>query len=57
MDRVTTDSCAAEEDEYSDWEVLCLKRVGGNSDWLLLFENAEVQSFFFFFANASSVYE
>ncbi|XP_017267264.1 E3 ubiquitin-protein ligase rnf8 isoform X2 [Kryptolebias marmoratus] len=42
MDGVTTDSCAAEEDEGSDSEVLCLMRVGGNSDWLRLFENAEI---------------
>ena len=48
MDTVTTDSSAAEEDVYSDSEVLCLMRVGRNADWLRLFENTEVQ-----FANAS----
>ncbi|XP_020483980.1 E3 ubiquitin-protein ligase rnf8 isoform X2 [Labrus bergylta] len=42
MDTVTTDSCAAEEDECSDSEVLCLMRVGRNSDWLRLFENTEI---------------
>ncbi|XP_069030307.1 E3 ubiquitin-protein ligase rnf8 isoform X2 [Embiotoca jacksoni] len=42
MDHVTTDSCAAEEDECSDSEVLCLMRVGRNSDWLRLFENTEI---------------
>lgn len=48
MDNVATDSSAAEEDECSDSEVLCLMRVGRNSDWLRLLENTEVQ-----FANAS----
>lgn len=48
MANVTTDSPAAEEDECSDSEVLCLMRVGKNSDWLLLPENTEVQ-----FANVS----
>lgn len=48
MDNVTTDSAAADEDECSDSEVLCLMRVGENTDWLRLFENTEVQ-----FANAS----
>ncbi|KAM4522113.1 E3 ubiquitin-protein ligase rnf8 isoform 2-T2 [Odontesthes bonariensis] len=42
MDSVTPDSCAAEEDECSDTEVLCLMRVGRNSDWLRLFENTEI---------------
>ncbi|CAK6962732.1 E3 ubiquitin-protein ligase rnf8 isoform X1 [Scomber scombrus] len=42
MDNVTTDSPAAEEDECSDSEVLCLMRVGINSDWLLLPENTEI---------------
>ncbi|XP_041832222.1 E3 ubiquitin-protein ligase rnf8 isoform X2 [Melanotaenia boesemani] len=42
MDSVTTDSCAAEEDECPDSEVLCLMRVGRNSDWLRLFENTEI---------------
>ncbi|KAM7367742.1 hypothetical protein PAMP_014021 [Pampus punctatissimus] len=39
MDNVTTDSSAAEED---DSEVLCLMRVGKNSDWLRLHENTEI---------------
>uniref|UniRef100_A0A3B5KXS9 E3 ubiquitin-protein ligase CHFR n=1 Tax=Xiphophorus couchianus TaxID=32473 RepID=A0A3B5KXS9_9TELE len=39
---VTTDCCSAEEDDCSDSEVLCLMRVGKTSDWLRLFENAEV---------------
>lgn len=43
MDNVTTDSSAAEEDECADSEVLCLMRVGRNSDWLRLMENTEVQ--------------
>lgn len=47
MDSVTTDCAAAEEDECSDSEVLCLMRVGRKSDWLRLFEKTEVQ-----FANA-----
>ncbi|KAM4712792.1 E3 ubiquitin-protein ligase rnf8 isoform 2-T2 [Anableps anableps] len=42
MNSVTTDCCVAEEDDCSDSEVLCLMRVGKNSDWLRLFENAEV---------------
>ncbi|XP_067338785.1 E3 ubiquitin-protein ligase rnf8 isoform X2 [Channa argus] len=42
MDNVTTDSAAAEEDECSDSEVLCLMRVGKHSDWLRLFENTEI---------------
>ncbi|XP_034756814.1 E3 ubiquitin-protein ligase rnf8 isoform X1 [Etheostoma cragini] len=42
MDTVTTDSSAAEEDDSSDSEVLCLMRVGRNSDWLRLFENTEI---------------
>ncbi|XP_047430283.1 E3 ubiquitin-protein ligase rnf8 isoform X2 [Mugil cephalus] len=42
MDIATTDSGAAEEDECSDSEVLCLMRVGRNSDWLHLFENTEI---------------
>ncbi|KAM6992262.1 E3 ubiquitin-protein ligase rnf8 [Tautogolabrus adspersus] len=42
MDTVTTDSCAAEEDEGSDSEVLCLMRVGRNSGWLRLFDNTEI---------------
>lgn len=42
MESVTTESCAAEEDECSDSEVLCLMRVGRNSDWLRLIENTEV---------------
>ncbi|KAL3052327.1 hypothetical protein OYC64_004971 [Pagothenia borchgrevinki] len=42
MDTVTTDSSAAEEDVYSDSEVLCLMRVGRNADWLRLFENTEI---------------
>ncbi|XP_043963186.1 E3 ubiquitin-protein ligase rnf8 isoform X3 [Gambusia affinis] len=42
MDSVTTDCCSAEEDDCSDSDVLCLMRVGKNSDWLRLFENAEV---------------
>ncbi|XP_028253354.1 E3 ubiquitin-protein ligase rnf8 isoform X2 [Parambassis ranga] len=42
MDNVTPDSCAAEEDEGSDSEVLCLMRVGTKSDWLRLFENTEI---------------
>ncbi|KAK2856088.1 hypothetical protein Q5P01_004823 [Channa striata] len=42
MENVTADSAAAEEDECSDSEVLCLMRVGKNSDWLRLFENTEI---------------
>ncbi|XP_042247356.1 E3 ubiquitin-protein ligase rnf8 isoform X2 [Thunnus albacares] len=42
MDNVTTDSPAAEEDECGDSEVLCLMRVGRNSDWLRLLENTEI---------------
>ncbi|XP_068433873.1 E3 ubiquitin-protein ligase rnf8 isoform X2 [Clinocottus analis] len=42
METVTTNSSAAEEDDCSDSEVLCLMRVGRNSDWLRLFENTEV---------------
>ncbi|MEQ2236032.1 hypothetical protein ILYODFUR_008278 [Ilyodon furcidens] len=42
MNTVTTDSCAVEEDDCSETEVSCLMRVGKNSDWLRLFENAEV---------------
>ncbi|XP_051264226.1 E3 ubiquitin-protein ligase rnf8 isoform X2 [Dicentrarchus labrax] len=42
MEAVTTDSSAAEEDECSDSEVLCLMRVGRNSDWLRLFDNTEI---------------
>uniref|UniRef100_A0A1A7XBZ2 E3 ubiquitin-protein ligase CHFR n=1 Tax=Iconisemion striatum TaxID=60296 RepID=A0A1A7XBZ2_9TELE len=42
MDSATTDSCAADDDECSDSEVLCLMRVGKKSDWLRLFENAEI---------------
>lgn len=48
MESVTTDSAGAEEDDCSDSEVLCLMRVGKNSDWLRLFENTEVP-----FANVS----
>ncbi|XP_040920490.1 E3 ubiquitin-protein ligase rnf8 isoform X1 [Toxotes jaculatrix] len=42
MDNVATDCPAAEEDECSDSEVLCLMRVGRNSEWLRLFENTEI---------------
>lgn len=42
MEAATTDSSAAEEDECSDSEVSCLKRVGKHSDWLLLRDNTEV---------------
>nr|XP_046230066.1 E3 ubiquitin-protein ligase rnf8 isoform X2 [Scatophagus argus] len=42
METVTTDASAAEEDECSDSEVLCLMRVGRNSDWLRLFGSTEV---------------
>ncbi|XP_073349493.1 E3 ubiquitin-protein ligase rnf8 isoform X1 [Pagrus major] len=42
METVTADSSAAEEDECSDSEVLCLMRVGRNSDWLRLFDNTEI---------------
>ncbi|MED6231475.1 hypothetical protein ATANTOWER_018783 [Ataeniobius toweri] len=42
MNTVTTDSCAVEEEDCSETEVSCLMRVGKNSDWLRLFENAEV---------------
>ncbi|XP_023270700.1 E3 ubiquitin-protein ligase RNF8 isoform X3 [Seriola lalandi dorsalis] len=42
MDNVATDSSVTEEDECSDSEVLCLMRVGRNSDWLRLFENTEI---------------
>ncbi|CAJ1077084.1 E3 ubiquitin-protein ligase rnf8 isoform X2 [Xyrichtys novacula] len=45
MEKVTADSSVAEEeeeDESSDPEVLCLMRVGRNSDWLRLLENTEI---------------
>ncbi|XP_034383995.1 E3 ubiquitin-protein ligase rnf8 isoform X1 [Cyclopterus lumpus] len=42
METVTTVSAAAEEGDCSDSEVLCMMRVGRNSDWLRLFENTEV---------------
>ncbi|KAM4529142.1 E3 ubiquitin-protein ligase rnf8 isoform 2-T2 [Fundulus diaphanus] len=42
MDSVTTDCCAAEEDDCPDAEVPCLMRVGKNSGWLRLFEDAEI---------------
>ncbi|XP_028997530.1 E3 ubiquitin-protein ligase rnf8 isoform X2 [Betta splendens] len=42
MESVKTESAAAEEDECSDSEVLCLMRVGRNSDWLRLFDNTEI---------------
>lgn len=43
MDTVAADSSPAEEDESSDSEVLCLKRVGRNSDWLRLLGNTEIR--------------
>ncbi|KAI3364191.1 hypothetical protein L3Q82_011005 [Scortum barcoo] len=42
MDTVTTDSSAVEEEDCPVSEVLCLMRVGRNSDWLRLIENTEV---------------
>nr|XP_057941982.1 E3 ubiquitin-protein ligase rnf8 isoform X1 [Doryrhamphus excisus] len=42
MDKVTSGYSAADEDESLDTEVICLRRVGRNSDWLRLFENTEV---------------
>ncbi|XP_041660546.1 E3 ubiquitin-protein ligase rnf8 isoform X2 [Cheilinus undulatus] len=42
METITTDSSAAEEDERSDSGVLCLMRVGRDSDWLRLFDNTEI---------------
>lgn len=42
MEAVTTEPSAAEEDEGSDSEVLCLMRVGRLSDWLRLFDNTEI---------------
>uniref|UniRef100_A0A1A8JTE5 E3 ubiquitin-protein ligase CHFR n=1 Tax=Nothobranchius kuhntae TaxID=321403 RepID=A0A1A8JTE5_NOTKU len=42
MDSATADSCLAEDGECSDSEVLCLMRVGKKSDWLRLFEKAEI---------------
>ncbi|KAM3602405.1 uncharacterized protein V6R79_003424 [Siganus canaliculatus] len=42
MEAATVDASAAEEEEGSDSEVLCLMRVGRNSDWLRLYENTEV---------------
>ncbi|XP_045917252.1 E3 ubiquitin-protein ligase rnf8 isoform X1 [Micropterus dolomieu] len=42
METVMTDSSAAEDDDCSDSEVLCLMRVGRNSDWLRLFDNTEI---------------
>ncbi|KAG7222745.1 hypothetical protein INR49_026355 [Caranx melampygus] len=42
MESVATDSSVTEDDESSDSEVLCLMRVGRNSDWLRLFENTEI---------------
>ncbi|XP_059213081.1 E3 ubiquitin-protein ligase rnf8 isoform X2 [Centropristis striata] len=41
METLATDSSAAEEEDCSDSEVLCLMRVGKNSDWLRLIENTE----------------
>ncbi|XP_042359360.1 E3 ubiquitin-protein ligase rnf8 isoform X1 [Plectropomus leopardus] len=41
MDTLTTDSSAAEEEDECS-EVLCLMRVGRNSDWLRLFDNTEI---------------
>ena len=43
MDNVAPDSSAAEEEDCLDSEVVCLMRVGRNSDWLRLSENTEVQ--------------
>ncbi|XP_054618224.1 E3 ubiquitin-protein ligase rnf8 isoform X2 [Dunckerocampus dactyliophorus] len=42
MDKVASGSSVADEDESLDTEVICLMRVGRNSDWLRLFENTEV---------------
>uniref|UniRef100_UPI0037E9C765 E3 ubiquitin-protein ligase rnf8 isoform X2 n=1 Tax=Semicossyphus pulcher TaxID=241346 RepID=UPI0037E9C765 len=42
METVTTESSAVEEDESPDSEVLCLMRVGINTDWLRLYENTEI---------------
>uniref|UniRef100_UPI003AB082EE E3 ubiquitin-protein ligase rnf8 isoform X2 n=1 Tax=Centroberyx gerrardi TaxID=166262 RepID=UPI003AB082EE len=42
MDIVTSDSCAAEEDECANTEACCLMRVGRNSDWLRLLDNTEI---------------
>lgn len=43
MDDVPTDSAVAEEDdECAESEVLCLMRVGRNSDWLRLVDNTEI---------------
>ncbi|XP_057679133.1 E3 ubiquitin-protein ligase rnf8 isoform X2 [Corythoichthys intestinalis] len=43
MDKVTiTDSLAVDKDGNMDLEVVCLMRVGMNSDWLRLLENTEV---------------
>lgn len=43
MEGVAADASVAEEDDGSDGaEVLCLMRVGRNSDWLRLFDNTEV---------------
>lgn len=43
MDNVTTESSVAEENKCAESEVLCLMRVGRNSDWLHLVDNTEVQ--------------
>ncbi|XP_019713361.1 E3 ubiquitin-protein ligase rnf8 isoform X2 [Hippocampus comes] len=42
MAKVTTDSSADDEDDILDSEIICLMRVGRNSDWLRLVENTEV---------------
>lgn len=40
MDNATADKCAAEENECT--KIICLRRVGKNSDWLRLFDNTEI---------------
>lgn len=47
MENVTPDSSATDEEKSEDSEVLCLMRVGKNSEWIRLYDNTEVQ-----FANA-----
>ncbi|XP_029352299.1 E3 ubiquitin-protein ligase rnf8 isoform X2 [Echeneis naucrates] len=42
MDNASSECPAAEETDCSDSEVLCLMRVGRNSDWLRLFASTEI---------------
>ncbi|XP_061742794.1 E3 ubiquitin-protein ligase rnf8 isoform X2 [Nerophis ophidion] len=42
MDKVTSGSSTADEEESPEPNITCLRRVGRNSDWLRLFEKTEV---------------